>query len=162
MPSGVGQKLPLRWVKSCRVRILLLRILGDGRFLPSRSVMESRLELKQKKLFRRRNWMQSSVLLSAHSFPASWKGPFTHAQPEQQTNRTSWRFVHGWRGISQRVISCWWTFGRLRAIASLKDGLAVIGILKGIERYRTNSQQQDINRRKNPSRNGLLTARPCF
>lgn len=61
-----------------------------------------------------------------HSFPASWKGPFTHAQPEQQTNRTSWRFVHGWRGISQRVISCWWTFGRHRAIASLKDGLAVM------------------------------------
>ena len=47
----VGQKLPLRWVKSCRVRILLLRILGDGRFLPSRSVIESRLELKQKNYF---------------------------------------------------------------------------------------------------------------
>lgn len=34
----------------------------------------------------------------AHSFPASWKGLFTHAQPEQQTNRPSWRFVHRWRG----------------------------------------------------------------
>ena len=63
----------------------------------------------------------------AHSFPASWKGPFTHAQPEQQTNRTSWRFVHGWRGISQRVISCWWTFGRLRAIASSKRRLSSDG-----------------------------------
>ena len=47
----VGQKLPLRWVKSCRARILLLRILGDGSFLASRSVIESRLELKQKNYF---------------------------------------------------------------------------------------------------------------
>lgn len=51
LPSWVGQKLPLMWVKSCRVRILLLRILGDGRFLASRSVIESRLELKQKNYF---------------------------------------------------------------------------------------------------------------
>ncbi|EFB3214523.1 hypothetical protein GU817_11760 [Escherichia coli] len=48
----------------------------------------------------------------------------------------------GSAGISQRVISSWWTFGRHRAPASLKDGLAVIGILKGIERYRTDTQQQ--------------------
>ncbi|KEO09125.1 hypothetical protein EC1094V2_1250 [Escherichia coli] len=37
----------------------------------------------------------SSASLSALSFPASWKGPFTHAQPANQTNRPSWRFVHG-------------------------------------------------------------------
>lgn len=37
-------------------------------------------------------------------------------------------FVHGERGISQRVISYWWAFGRLRAIASLKTGLAVMVI----------------------------------
>ncbi|HIB0977016.1 TPA: hypothetical protein ACWS2K_001982 [Escherichia coli] len=36
-------------------------------------------------------------------------------------------FVHGERGISQRVISYWWAFGRLRAIASLKDGLSSDG-----------------------------------
>lgn len=39
----VGQKLPSK--------NLLLRILGDGSFLASRSVIESRLELKQKNYF---------------------------------------------------------------------------------------------------------------
>ncbi|EFN4606300.1 hypothetical protein FQG13_09825 [Escherichia coli] len=53
-----------------------------------------------------------------------------------------WRFVHGWRGISQRVISCWWTFGKLRAIASSKDGLAVMVIIDSFLRYRTDTRQQ--------------------
>lgn len=39
--------------------------------------------------------LHSSASLSALSFPASWKGPFTHAQPANQTNIPSWRFVHG-------------------------------------------------------------------
>ncbi|NEM01869.1 hypothetical protein [Escherichia coli] len=39
-----------------------------------------------------------NTALARHPSQQSWKGPFTHAQPEQQTNRTSWRFVHGWRG----------------------------------------------------------------
>ncbi|PCS53039.1 hypothetical protein BMR41_04205 [Escherichia coli] len=86
--------------------------------------------------------LHSSASLSALSFPASWKGPFTHAQPANQTNIPSWRFVHGWRGISQRVISCWWTFGRHRAIASSKDGLAVMVIIDSFLRYRTDTQQQ--------------------
>ncbi|MDZ9713746.1 hypothetical protein SNA74_04850 [Escherichia coli] len=54
----------------------------------------------------------------------------------------------GSAGISQRVISSWWTFGRLRAIASSKDGLAVMVIIDSIERYRANLQQQDNYRRE--------------
>ncbi|MEJ1696314.1 hypothetical protein SMA93_24430, partial [Escherichia coli] len=54
----------------------------------------------------------------------------------------------GSAGISQRVISSWWTFGRLRAIASSKDGLAVMVIIDSIARYRANLQQQDNYRRK--------------
>ncbi|EHN2280973.1 hypothetical protein OSK54_19355 [Escherichia coli] len=46
------------------------------------------------------------------------------------------------------MISSWWTFGRLRAIASSKDGLAVMVIIDSIERYRANLQQQDNYRRK--------------
>lgn len=44
----VGQKLLLEWVKSCRVRIPLLKILGDGGFLAFWSVMESCLELNRR------------------------------------------------------------------------------------------------------------------
>ena len=34
------------------------------------------------------------------------------------------------------------TFGRLRAIASSKDGLAVMGIIDSFLSYRTDTQQQ--------------------
>lgn len=102
----------------------------------------------------------SSISLYALSFPASWKGPFTHAQPEQQTNRTSWRFVHGWRGISQRVISCWWTFGRLRAIASLKRRLSSDGIVNSFLRYRTYTAAAVSKPKVKQSKRIRHTARP--
>ena len=71
----------------------------------------------------------------------------THNLQTRPTDHHGDSFM-GSAGISQRVISHWWAFGRHRDPVSLKDGLAVMVIIDSIERYRANLQQQDNYRRK--------------
>lgn len=143
MPSGgskaavkVGQKLPSKnsIIKNSRRREFFSLPVGH-RESP---------RIKTEEFIAAQRWMNAIINTALARHPSQQAGKahsLTHNLQTRPTDHHGDSFM-GSAGISQRVISSWWTFGRHRAPASLKDGLAVMGIIDSFLSYRAVTQQQ--------------------